>query len=86
MARLTGSEVSDLFGRRSELDSASIRSRILEVESRITWITSELDDPKNQSPKTSRYSNEMLGSLDDEKNVLSLYASILYRRREMIAK
>jgi hypothetical protein len=83
---LTGSAVSDLFGKRAELDEQSIHDRIVELESRITWISSELGDPKNQSPTTCRYSKETLESFEEEKNILELYANVLYRRGRIIEK
>ena len=83
---LQGSEVSDLFGRRAELDENSIRDSIIELESRITWITSELDDPKNQSSETCRYSKDMLESLQDERSLMTLLTNVLYRRAKMIEK
>lgn len=81
-----GSAVSDLFGKRAELDEQSIHDRIVEIESRVTWISSELNDPQNQSVKTCRYSQETLETLREEKNLLELMANVLYRREKIIEK
>ncbi len=83
---LDGSEISDLFGKRTELDEQSIRDRILEIESRVTWLSSELRDPANGSYETCRYSKEILESFEDEKNLLNLTINMLYRRKEAIEK
>ena len=84
--KLKGSAVSDLFGTRTELDEKSIHDRIVSIEKRTTWIESELNDPKNQSTDTCRYSKSMLESLEEELKLLQLTAAMLYRRSNIIEK
>ena len=81
---MTGTMISDMFGTRPDLDSKSVHDRIVELERRALWISSELGDAANYSTETSKYSSRMLESLEDEKNLLELLANVMYRREKIL--
>lgn len=77
------SKINDILCKRPDFDKDEIRKRILEFENRSLWISSELNDPENQSLDTCKYSSEMLQSLEDEMSLLNLFTNVMYRRMKL---
>ena len=79
-----GQILNNMLGKKPDLDEKSVHDRILDLESRSLWIDSELESKENQSLETCTYSKDMLESLEDERNLLTLLTNVMYRREKML--